>query len=65
MMNVPRPLMKKGTKVRYSEEVIKKHPLCDNVILTVKFTYHQWVYCRDQMMNNWCILIDDLQGIDL
>ena len=63
--NTPRPLLKKGAKLRYSEEICKKYPLCDEVILTLKFTHHQWAFCKDQYMNDRCVNIDDLQGIDL
>ena len=65
-MNVPRPLMKKGAKVAFTDEYLKRNRIPDffkGHVLTVRFTYHQWVYYTDQYGNKNVINVDDIQGL--
>ena len=62
---IPRPYLRKGAQVQYSDEIIQKHSATKDRILAVVKTYHQWVYVLDPVVSNDPLIIncDDLQGV--
>jgi hypothetical protein len=62
---IPRPYLRKGTQVQYSDEIIRKNPLVKDRLLTVVKTYHQWVYVVDPIVGNDELIVncDNIQGV--
>ena len=62
---IPRPYLRKGARVQYSDEIKARSPQCKDRMLTVVKTYHQWVYVFDPVIGTDPIIIncDDLQGM--
>jgi len=62
---IPRPYLRTGTKVQYSDEFMQKYPSSKGRILTVIKTYHQWVYVVDPVVGQDPLIIncDDIQGL--